>query len=73
MKGQYYTLIATAWIIIIISSKQNLGEACACAGIHLLCLVGYEINQLTKQKKESSEQLLRTLESIALDLLRQRK
>jgi hypothetical protein len=38
-----------------------------------LCLVGYEINLLTKQKKESSEQLLRTLESVAMELIKQRK
>jgi hypothetical protein len=73
MKPQYYTIIATAWIITIMNSKQYFNMACACAVVHLLCLVGYEINLLTKQKKESSEQLLRTLESVAMELIKQRK
>ena len=39
-----------------------------CAGIYFLGLIADEISELTKQKKENSEKLLRSIESIGLDL-----
>lgn len=67
-----YTLIATMWIIIILYSKENFAIACACAAVHILCLIGYEIQQLTKklveQRKDDATSLHRTLSAIGLDI-----
>jgi hypothetical protein len=75
-------LYSTLWdskkySFIIINAKQDFNVACACAGVHLLVCICYEINQLTtkliEQKKESNRQLLQSLEAIALDLLAKMK
>lgn len=62
-----YTFIVTFWIIFILTATNNNYVLPAiCAGVHLLGLIGYELQEMSKQRKESSEQLIRTLEAIAL-------
>jgi hypothetical protein len=68
-----YTIIVTIWIAIILYSKsENQTTIIACAVVHLLGMIGDTINDLVKQNKDSAEATLRSNESIALDLLKER-
>jgi hypothetical protein len=66
-----YTISFLIWIIILVFTKtthQTIIVA-ACAIIHILCLIGCELKELTETHKTNKEQLLRTLQSIGLDLV----
>jgi len=68
-----YTIVITMWIAFILYSKpENQIATIACAVVHLLGMIGDSINDLVKQNKECAEATLRSNESIALDLLRER-
>lgn len=64
-----YTLFATIWIVIIVAYKDNYAIPSICAGVHFLGLIGQELEIMTKQRKESSDELLRTIESSIMDLI----
>ena len=70
----YHIGTITAWIIIFINVKpEGFNLACACAGIHLLGTIAYEINQLTTKLKEQKESdargLNNTLSAIGMDIV----
>lgn len=66
-----HVLATTILLVLILSSSDTqLVKTSILAGIYCLAEISLVLKQLIEQRKESSEQLLRTLESIASETLK---
>ena len=67
-----HTVIAMLFIFAVSASAKSeyFVAMCVCAGIYMLGMIASEISELVEQKKRGDEELLRTLESIAMEMLK---
>ena len=54
-------------LLILILKDEHIVRISICAGIYFLGEISFVLKQILQQRKESSEQLIRTLEATALD------
>ncbi len=68
-----YLVMITLWIVIIVFSQENYIVPSICSSIHLVGLIGSDIEDYAKKlievKKQEAEKTRRVLEAIGLDLI----